>query len=176
MKAVFAFAAIATFVIADFAVAFEYKGVPLGSTEAALKAAHPSFKCGPSDHDFADRSCILRGGTYAGVPVKGATASFEGDRLCSVMVVFTFDHFLAVRDALTQALGPATKADRKPLPASAAPQTTNWIFTWTKGREIVEARSYAVGFNSSVEIKTDICLDDRERLLKERRKRRANDI
>jgi hypothetical protein len=168
--------AIAAFLVAGSAVAVEYKGVPLGATEAAFRAVHPSFKCGTSSHQYADRSCVLRGGTYAGVPAKETFAHFEGDRLCSVHVVVTFDNFLAVKDALTEAHGSPTKTESKALSASAAPHKNNWTFTWKKGREQVEVRSYAYGFNSAVELKTDACLDDRERLQRERTKRRAKDL
>jgi len=168
--------AIAAFALADHAAGFEYKGVPLGATEAVFKATHSSFSCGPSDSDFSDRTCVMRGGAYAGVPVKGTTAQFEGNRLCRVNVVFAFDHFIMVKDALTEAFGPATKRENERLPASAAPHKTNWIFKWTKGRDHVALRSYVFGFNSLVELSTDACLDDRERLRNERRKRRAKDL
>ena len=161
--------------LAQFACAFEYKGMPMAATEAAFTAKHPSFRCGASDNDYSDRECRQRGGTYANVPVRGTTASFEGNRLCSVLVFFTYDHMTTIKAALTEAYGAPTNTRKDSLPVSTD-SGTNWVFTWRKGQDAIELRSFVVGFSSSLELKTDACLADRERLKAQRIKSRKKDM
>jgi hypothetical protein len=158
------------------ASAFEYKGVPLGTAETAFSTSHPSFKCGPAEHDFAERTCAQRGGTYAGAQVKGTTAQFVKGRLCQVSILMAFDEFISLQTTLREVLGPPTNTKQERLPASAAPHKTKWTLTWSQGTEHIKALSYVFGFNSLVELTTDTCRGDIERLREKRRKSRAKDL
>jgi hypothetical protein len=119
---------------AHIAAAFEYKGVPLGATEADFRRVHPPFTCGPSDNDFSDRTCVLPAGTYANVPVKFTKAFFEADKLCSVLVLVSFDHYVTVNSAIREAYGPPTKAER--VACLRAPRRTRRI-GYTRGERNV---------------------------------------
>ena len=170
---------------ASSAEPFQYKGVPLGASEKALKAAHPQFTCGDSDSG-GDRSCVIRGGTYAGVPAKGATANLIGDKLYSVFVLLPFERFPAVKEALTEAFGAPTTSHDTPLAAHERPERwdprkKHYVYEWTRGPARIRMDSYAgsypqAGALSSVVIETDAYKDELVRAEARRKKKRAKDL
>jgi len=165
--------------------AFQYKGVSLGVTEEALRAAHPEFSCGPS-YTGGERSCVIRGGSYAGVPAKGTTAHFVAGRLYSVSVLVPFEHFVSVKEALTEAYGAPTTSQDLPLAQHERPdrgdsRKRHYVYQWTRGAERIRADSYAeshaqAGELSSVVIETDAYKEELKKAELERKKKRAKDL
>lgn len=193
MRLVRSIVVLSTFATVGLSLAFlalsaepmKYKGVPLGASERALRAAHPEFSCGASNSG-GDRSCVIRGGTYADAPAKGTTANLVGDKLYSVLVLVPFEHFPAVKEALTEAFGAPTKSEETPLASHERPErwdsrNKHLVYVWTRGVETIRADSYAgsypqAGALSSVVIKTDAYNDELVRAEAARKKKPAKDF
>jgi hypothetical protein len=145
---------------------FEYKGVPLGGAETALIKAQPSFRCAPSPPTQPyDRVCSATSGTYAGAPIKGATAAFISDRLVTVTVGLELRHLPAVLEALRDAHGGGQR--EKQTNGSPA-------YRWRKGDTSILV--FPFGSMVFVEIESSVFAADIEKKREQRRKQGAKDL
>jgi hypothetical protein len=134
---------------------FEFKGVPLRTSEEEFRKVHADFVCSDVGGDakaLGDRVC--HGGlrtpfTYGGVPVKIVAAYFYADRLSTVNVSIEERHFRTLSQTLVEAFGSPASSKEDELSTRAGGTYTNTTNVWRKGASTVMARRYAGRIDTS---------------------------
>jgi hypothetical protein len=136
--------------------AIDFRGVPLGATEAEFLAQLPGFHCRQpyrgTEH-LADRICLPN--TYAdrrsfgGAETATMFATFIGDRLVGVSATFKESEFDTVRGALVEKFGAPTGVERQEFQTKGGLKAQNEIITWRRGSSVVVARRFGSSINES---------------------------
>jgi hypothetical protein len=144
--------------LAGAQAAIDFRGVPLGATEAEFAAKLPGFNCrGPAagaEH-LADRLCVAGPGAFredrmfGGVETKMLFASFVADRLVGVSAAFNPRDFSAVLAALHEKFGKPNSIERPEFQTMGGVKTQNEVVTWKRGNGIVMARRFARAIDES---------------------------
>mgnify|MGYP000869411533 FL=1 len=129
--------------------AIDFRGVPLGASEAHFRANLPGFYCRgplPGTEHLADRICLPN--TYAdrasfgGAVTTTMIVTFVDDRFVGLMAAFKEGEFDKVRDALLEKFGKPTSTERPEFQTRGGLRAVNEVLTWQRGSGAVLARRY----------------------------------
>lgn len=110
---------------------FDFKGVPLGSTEQELLEKHPEFSCKDDpDQLLGDRQCYYIG-TYAGVEAS-TMIWFYSNSLGQIYITFKSDLFDEVNSALVTKYGKPTTVVKEKVRNAMGANFLNEINTWKR--------------------------------------------
>jgi hypothetical protein len=136
----------------------DFRGVPLGATEAEFSAKLPGFNCrgpAPGAEHLADRLCLAGPGAFkadrmfGGVETTMLFASFVADRLVGVSASLSPRDFSAVLAALQEKFGKPNLIERPEFQTMGGVKTQNEVVTWKRGNGIVVARRFARAIDES---------------------------
>lgn len=104
--------ALSVFCLMSTAQPIEFKGVPMGAPMDDLRAMGEWYSFSCTGDEKAEQTCFIDGFTYANEKARKAIATFDKNRLLSVIVLLDPDSFDAVADALRSKYG-APRSDRR---------------------------------------------------------------
>lgn len=136
------------------ALAFEFKGIPLGGTMASFKAAHPAFSCMvevPCDtlsvgiYDEGARAAL----SYAGVAADSISARFIDSKLAIVTIRFKPGGYRQIVEALAEKYGPPT-IERSELQNRMGAKFDQEVATWESSAGRLEVKRFGMTLEMGV--------------------------
>lgn len=147
---------------------FDFKGLPLGSSAAALKSTFPEYYCSASPGNSLgdttcrltpemrcwkelspypdDRSCreaVMAAMTYAGVRTTNISLRFYEDKLSLAFVAFTPNHFSDVVASIRGKHGEPSSQRNEPITNRMGASFENQIVEWKKAGSTIRAEKFA---------------------------------
>jgi hypothetical protein len=142
--------------LAGAQAAIDFRGVPLGATEAEFISQLPGFHCRqpfPGTEHLADRICIPNTyedrRSFGGAETATLFATFMADRMTGVSATFKENEFDKVRSALDEKFGVPASVERPDFQTRGGLKAKNEIITWRRGKGIVVAHRFARSIDES---------------------------
>jgi len=167
---------------------FDFKGLPLGSSVADVKAQHPDYYCrstpgsplgdtncslspemkclmeqAPYPDNRSCREAVVKAMTYAGVRADISLMFYE-DKLGMARVAFGSDGFASVIASMREKYGEPTTKKSEPITNHMGATFENQILEWKSGGATVQAEKYASRVDrSSVKVFLDSYMTEFEK-------------
>lgn len=181
---------------------FDFKGLPLGSTVADLKAKFPEYYCNKSTagNPLSDTSCslspemkclmeqapypdnrscreaVMQAMTYAGVRSE-VSLMFYDDKLGMARATFGADSFSNVVASMREKYGEPTTKKAEPVTNRMGATFENQILEWKKAGTTIQAEKYATRVDrSSVKVFQDAYFAEFEKRRGAKAQQGAKDI
>jgi len=134
----------------------DFRGVPLGASEAEFRAQLRGFQCRAvpaGGEQVADRICVPEDypeeRKFGGAATTTLFAAFASDRFVGMLAVFDTRDFEKVREALAEKFGRPISTDHPEFLTRGGLRTANEVVTWRRGSGVVIARRYGNTINEA---------------------------